>query len=266
MSAKASADVNKLENTINEQLPIPKKWREEIVRVVKEQVNQIEEPEEWQDILESWSWFKKPNRWILKTFKYTIAHPATTAYFLAIDYMFNEGLDPYDISKKEMGRICASFRRAVHNLYEAGLIRTIAVTPEEVGLGRNSVTIWVTPWAKSKDIERIKKFYTEVVEGRSGIRKQAERKPKDITLHNRKVQVMTILDKYKINSHVFDYYKCPKKHDSGLKPIKKVKSSYKRKKFLRTCPECNRSLIEIPFEEFIEIKKKILFKKYDIKS
>jgi hypothetical protein len=206
------------------------------------------------------------NPLMMLTLRLFAASGASTPYFLAVDYLFEKGIESHYQMKKDVQRLAARFRRACHKLYRSGLLTGVAVKPEEVGPGRRSVTIWVTPWAKDKDIDKIRKFYIDMTEGRLYHSKKEKKGSKDLTLHNRKMKVFSILDRYKENPHWYDYYKCPKKHDEGLETHKKIKSRYKKKKFLYKCKECGRELVEIPYEEFMELKKKQLFKKWKIKD
>ena len=56
-----------IEKDIVKDFPIHKRWRSIIVELAKRQVNHMEEPEEWSDILEDWGWFSNPHPWIFKT-------------------------------------------------------------------------------------------------------------------------------------------------------------------------------------------------------
>lgn len=266
MDLDESSDLNTFEAQLTKETEIPFKWRKYIVQIFKEQVSKIEEPEEIQDIIDSWAWIRKLDPLMMLTLRLLSISGASTPYFLSVDYLFEKGVEVHYQRKKDIQKLAARFRRTCHKLYAAGLLTGVAIKPEEVGPGRYSVTIWITPFAKDKDIERVKQFYTNMTEGRWVPDKKEKKRPKDLTLHNRKMKVISILDKYKENPSWFDYYKCSKKHDQGLESHKKVHSRYKRKKFLYRCKECNRELEEISYNEFMDLKKKQLYKQWDLKD
>jgi hypothetical protein len=259
-------DLTTFESQLQMEKQIPAKWRRYLVMLFKEQVREIQEPEEIRDIIDSWRWIRKLDPFMMLTLRLLGLSGASTPYFLAVDYLFEKGVEAEHQRKKDIQKLAARFRRACHKLYRSGLLTGVAVKPEEVGPGRHSVTIWVTPFAKDKEIDKIRNFYIDLVEGRFFQNKHQKKETKDLTLHNRKMKVLSILDKYKEHPAWYDYYKCPKKHEKGLETHKKLKSAYKRKKFVFKCKECNRDLTEISFDEFMSLKKKQLYKKWDIKE
>lgn len=266
MTTRKNTELDAFEQELKTDMTLPRKWRKHFVTVFKEQANQIEEPEEIRDFLDAWAWFRRPDEFMFLTLKYLAQSGANSAYFLANDYLFDQGVESKYTKRKDMQVLAARFRRSCHKLYRAGLIQGVSVKPEDVGPGRNSVTIWVSPFAKQKDIDICKKFYVELAEGRTMSAKDIKKPDKKLTLHNRKMKVQSILDKYKENPQFNDYFKCVKKHEEGLQSHKKIKSRYRRSLFVYKCKECDRDLLEIPFEEFIDLKKKHLYKKWDIKD
>jgi hypothetical protein len=266
MNTDKTSNLHELEADISFHRNIPKRWRKCFVDIFKEQAASIEEPEEIQDIIDAWSWFRKLDPWMLITLQMFAQSPASTPYFLSVDYLFDQGVESEHQTKKDLQKLNSRFRRACHKLYRAGMLRGVTVKPEEVGPGRRSVTIWLAPFARDKDVEPVRKFYVQLTEGRMISNKQAKKQPNELTLHNRKMKVMSILDNYKEHPNWYDYYKCSKKHEEGLESHKKIKSRYKKKKYLLKCKDCQRDLIEIPFEEFMEHKKKQLYKKWGIKE
>jgi len=259
-------DLHDFEEKLKAEMNLPKKWRKPFVTVFKSQAALIEEPEDIQDLIDAWTWFRKPDPLMYLTLKLLARSGASTPYFLAVDYLFDQGVEMEYQKRKDVQTLAARFRRSCHKLYRCGLLQGVAVKPEEVGPGRRSVTIWVTPFAKDEDINNCKKFYTDLAEGRNIPDKKEKKAPKDLTLHNRKMKVLSILDRYKDNPQFYDYFKCSKKHEEGLESHKKIKSSYRKKHFLYKCKECQRELEEISFEEFMDLKKKQLYKKWDIKD
>ncbi|MBA7494713.1 hypothetical protein ES702_05290 [subsurface metagenome] len=262
---KEDNESSSIETEIVKDFPIHRRWRKIIVNVAKEQVNAMEEPEEWSEILQEWSWFRKPTPWIFETLDSLVRYPASSAYMLANNYMFDKNLESENTTDQEIRNLAARFRRALYKLYNVGLIRAITISPEEIGLGKNTVTIWVTPFAKEKQVERAVHLY-KVMGGTPGrLPKNDKRTPKEITEHNRKMKAYAVYDRYKINPQVHDHYKCSKNHPEGLRRYQKIKSAYHRRKISRKCPSCKRDLIQIPYEEFMPLKKRALEQEFNVK-
>jgi hypothetical protein len=254
-----------LEKDIVKDFPIHKRWRNIIVDVAKRQVNSMEEPEEWSDILEDWGWFRNPHPWIFKTLNMLASFPAASAFQLANNYTFEDHIDFDNISRKDLENYAQKFRRALYKLHSVGLVSSIVLGPEVVGNKRNTVTIWIAPFAKENQIERTIDFYKNIGGFKGPLPKPDKKTPKEVTEHNRKMKALAIYDKYKIHSHLFDHYKCPKNHIEGLKRHRKIKHNYMRKRIQRACPSCHRDLNLITHEEFLKIKKKRIAEEYNIK-
>jgi hypothetical protein len=137
--------------------------------------------------------------------------------------------------------------------------------PDVVGYKRNTVTIWIAPFAKEKEVERAIDFYKNIGGVKGEKSKDIKKTPKEIVEHNRKMKALTALDKYKINSQMFDHYKCPKNHAEGLRRHRKLKHNYMRRRVERKCPSCRRDLELLTYEEFLKLKKKRIEQKYSVK-
>lgn len=261
-SQNSSSDI---ETTIVKEFPIHPKWKKIIVDLAKEQVNSIENPEEWSDILEDWSWFRNPHPWIFETLNLLVRYPASSAFLLANNYIFDKGLDMDEISKKKADILAQKIRRSLYKLHSVGLVTSIVLGPEELGPGRNTVTIWIAPFAKEKEIERSRNFYLAMGGTPGRAAKSDSKTAKDISEHNRKVKVLAIMDKFKEKPQLYEYYKCPKKHPEGFKTPRKPNSSWKKQKYVRKCPECERELVQISHAEFLDLKLKSLCEQWDVK-
>ncbi len=254
-----------LEKDIVKDFPIPKRWRRIIVDLAKQQVGSMEEPEEWSDILEDWGWFSNPHPWIFKTLETLVRSPASSAFQLANNYVFDENIENENTTRREIENYAARFRRALYKLHSVGLVSSIVLGPDVVGNKRNTVTIWIAPFAKEKQIERTIEFYKNIGGVKGPLPKQDKKTPKEVTEHNRKMKALAVFDKYKIHPQLFDHYKCSKNHAEGLKRHRKIKHMYMRKRIQRACPSCNRDLVLISHNDFLSLKKKRLEGEYSVK-
>lgn len=259
MSSVKNDKVSQIEEELNKNIPISSRWKRHILEEFKRQVNEIEELEELPALLEAWAFLIRPSPWVWETINMLDRYGAQSSYFLSINYIFDADIESEKIGKKEEKKFAQRFRRALHRLFNAGIITAIHFSPEEVGFGRRSVTIWVSPFAKGPHIEKMKQFYTSVGGILSKATKQAVKKsPKEVVEHNLKVQAYHTLYKYTRTPQFYDYYKCSKKHVVGLKRVQKPPPRYKKKKDIPNCPSCNKKLIPISYEEFIGLKEKAL--------
>jgi hypothetical protein len=259
MSIAKNDPVSQVEEELNKNIPISNRWKRHILEVFKRQVNDIEELEELPALLDAWAFLIRPSPWLWETINMLDRYAAQSSYFLAINYIFDADIESERIGRKEEKKIAQRFRRALHRLYNAGIITSIYFSPEDVGFGRRSVTIWISPFAKGHHIEKMKQFYTNVGGILTKATKKAVKKtPKDVVEHNLKVQAYHTLYKYTRMPQTYDYYKCSKKHVVGLKRVQKSPARYRKRKDIPSCPNCNKNLIPISYEEFIKLKEKTL--------
>lgn len=242
------------------------RWSDVIVKIAKEQVAEMETADEWAAIIGRWKWWESPHPWIVETLNMLAKVPAASAYFMAIKYVFYKGIDDSKMKRKDFQIIAGRFRRALTYLYMAGLVDGVPITPEEVGPGRRSVTIWIAPFANSYDKAVAKEFYLRHTEGRSGKEKKDKKAVKEVVQYNSMMKVESMLEKYKENPHLYFWYMCPKKHRTSFTYRKKLKPRYKRQIVIPRCPECDRQAIEIPHGEFMVKMREFLYKDYDIKN
>jgi hypothetical protein len=259
MNVRENDQISQIEQELNKNIPISNRWKRFILEEFKRQVNQLEELEELSALLQAWSFFIRPSDWLWETINMLDRYGAQSSYFLSINHIFDTGIESAEIGKKEEKKFAQRFRRALHRLFNAGIVTAIHFSPEEVGFGRRSVTIWISPFAKGHQIEKMKQFYTSVGGILSKATKKAVKKsPKDVVEHNLKVQAYHTLYKYTRHPQMYDYYKCPKKHADGVKRTQKTNIRWKKQKRNPECPKCNKKLEEIPYEEFIKLKEKVL--------
>jgi hypothetical protein len=193
-------------------------------------------------------------------------NPACSAYLLTVVYMSRQKSDYMDLSEKERERITQRLRRALQRLYFAGLVDSFTIDPSEVPEGVRVPTIYVAPFATEKNIERAVDFYKSR-DGQYGTksRKASTDMAKDVAAYNHKVKAHTIINKYKENGQMFNFYKCPKKHFEGL--IRKQKTNRKSKEALKRpkCKHCDRELVKIDIDEFMPLIQKSIFQRWGIK-
>lgn len=265
--SKGKKDTSKVTtDEIFSHVNLDEKWQKVIVELAKKQVEEMETAEEWADIIRQWKWWDDPHPWLIETLNIMAQVPAASAYTLAIKYVFYNKIDDSNMRKKDFKVLAQRFRRAFVYLYQAGLVKAEPITPEEVGAGRRSVTIWIAPFANDYDKAVAKEFYLHNVEGRSGKEKKDKKAIKEVSEYNRKMKVESILDKYKENPQLYNWFMCPKKHGSAFTYRKKLKPRYKRTITTPKCSECDRDLILISHSEFMERIKEKLYKEYDIKN
>jgi hypothetical protein len=258
-------DIDKFKKTVTDKIPISKKWKDHILEQFKKQAVSIEDISEIRDIILTWTWITRNCEWVWKTVNLLSKYPASTVYLLGVNYVIDEGLDKKDFSKKDERNIRDHVRRAIHKLHYAGLITAVVMDPTEVPVGVRAPTVWISPFAKSDHIQKTKNFYRNMGGWKKKASKKTPKDAKEITEHNLKMKVYSILSKWKYNYQVYDYYKCPKKHDEGYKRKKKKKSKSLARLTKYNCVICKKELEKISFLEFYEYKEKDLLKKWGIK-
>jgi hypothetical protein len=247
------------------EFPIPKRWKKVIVDLFKEQAKQIEEPEEIAYLIEDWNWFRNPSPWVFAALEILAKYPACSAYLMASHYLDAQGRDLAEISRKELKKISQTFRRYLGLLHMSHLVRGEVLIPGEDTVLRNAVTIWVSPFAKDKDIQNVKNYYLNIGGTPKKPKKVDPKSAEEISEHNRKMKVLAIMNKYRDNPQLRDYYRCPKKHPEGFRIPRKPQSSWKKKEYIRKCKECDRELIKISHKEFMKEKYKSLCEQWDVK-
>jgi hypothetical protein len=250
---------------IVKEFPIPKRWKNVIIDLFKEQAKKIEEPEEIAYLLEDWNWFRDPNPWVFRALDILARKPACTAYLMATHYFVDQGRDLAEITRKELKNISQAFRRALAVLHLAHLVRGELLIPGEHVVLRNAVTIWIAPFGKDRDIQHIKNYYLSIGGTPKKPKKVDPKSAEQLSEHNRKMKVLAIMDKYRDNPQLVDHYKCPKKHPEGFRIPRKPQSSWKKKEYVRKCKECGRELIKISHKEFMKEKYKSLCNQWDVK-
>lgn len=264
MSKVEKSPVN-LEEDIVKNFNLHRKWKKAIIDLVKGQVSMIEEPEEWSDLLEDWSWFRDPHPWVLKTLDLLARYPAASAYLLANYYLIDEKLENEKTTRRDIEMQAARFRRIFIKLHRVGLVHAETIFPGDDTVLRNAVTIWVAPFAKEKDIQQVKDYYRAIGGTRRKPEKVDKKSAKDVSEHNRKVKVIAIMDRFRESPQLYDYFQCPKKHPEGFKTPRKPQSSWKKQKYVRNCKECGRELVQISHKEFMKEKYKSLCDQWDVK-
>jgi hypothetical protein len=264
MSASETTSSN-FDVDIVKEFPIPKRWKNVIVDLFKEQAKLIEEPEEIAYLLEDWNWFRNPGPWVFRALDILARKPACSAYLMATHYFSDQGRDLAEITRKEMKKISQAFRRALALLLTTRLVRGEVLIPGEDTVLRNAVTIWVSPFAKERDIQNIKNYYLNIGGTPKKPKKVDPKSPEQLSEHNRKVKVLAIMDKYRDNPQLRDYYRCPKKHPEGFRIPRKPQSHWKKQQYVRKCKECGRELIKISYKEFMKEKYKSLCEQWEIK-
>jgi hypothetical protein len=149
-----------------------------------------------------------------------------------------------------MKKISQAFRRALALLLTTRLVRGEVLIPGEDTVLRNAVTIWVSPFAKERDIQNIKNYYLNIGGTPKKPKKIDPKSPEQLSEHNRKVKVLAIMDKYRDNPQLLP---------------RKPQSHWKKKEYVRKCKECGRVLIKISYKEFMKEKYKSLCAQWEIK-
>jgi hypothetical protein len=263
--SKSETAPSPIDADVIKEFPIPKKWKNVIIDLFKEQAKQIEEPEDIAYLLEDWNWFRDPSSWFFKALDILARYPACTAYLMATHYFRDEGRDMAEITRREHRKISQCFRRVLALLHMAHLVRGEVLIPGEHVALRNAVTIWIAPFAKEKDIQNTKNFYLNIGGTPKKPKKVDPKTAEQLSEHNRKMKVLAIMDKYRDKPQLRDYFRCPKKHPEGFRIPRKPQSSWKKKEYDRKCKECGRILIKISHKEFMKEKYKSLCEQWDVK-
>jgi hypothetical protein len=264
---KVKPDMKNFQDALLNELNLSQKWIDHIIEKWKQEASNVQSIDDIQDQITSWKWILSSSPILWETMQLLEYNPACSAYLLTIVYMSRQETDFLDQSEKERERITQRFRRALQRLYYAGLIEAITIDPSEIPEGVRAPTIYISPFANKAHVQRAIDFY-KTRDGEYGTK---SRKPitdtaKDVTSHNHKVKALTIINKYRENAQMFNFYKCPKRHDEGL--IRKQKTNRKSKEALERpkCKECDRELIKIKIDEFMPLIQKSVFDRWDIKS
>jgi hypothetical protein len=147
-----------------EYFKIPQKWRKFLVDTYKEQANSVEEPEDISKITQKWRWTISNQRdSILMTIRLLHLKEAATVRRLVDEYINQTDINIFDMEEAEETRLYNKmgklFYRALKILYDCNLVKTISLDRETVGSGKRAVSIWVSPFAKKKQIDKEKHLY-----------------------------------------------------------------------------------------------------------
>lgn len=179
-----SATLQEIEKNVDElkSFNIPLAWNEFVHKSFMRDCNNTNRMEDLPQVLEKYSWLRDTKTKNFETIcfimrqmgKYTL--PAITIRQLLTRYCMDKGLD-FDIlaNKKTDTLLRMRFSRCLDTMIEADLLDSITLSPEEVGKGKRTVTIYLSPFAEGKHIEKCKKMYLN----RGGL--IGAKKPKNIT-------------------------------------------------------------------------------------
>ena len=259
-------DIDKFKKDVTDKIPISNRWKDYILDEFKRQVNSIEEISEINDIISQWIWITRDCKWVWKTIDLLTKYPASTVYLLGVNYVVDNGLDKKGFTKQQERNIRDNIRRAIYKLHYAGLITAVVMDPTQVPTGVRAPTIWISPFSKKEHVQRTRNFYINMGGWKSKDLKKAPKDAKEITEHNLKMKVYSVLSRWKYNYQVYDYYRCPRKHDEGYKRKKKTKSKSIARINRPKCEICNKELEIISFLEFYDYKEKELLNKWGIKK
>ena len=260
-------NVTIIQDILVKEYNLSKRWIEAIIDLWKEEANEVNTIDDIQQQISSWKWIEDSSSFLWEIMSLLEYNPAPSAFLLTIDYISQKNTDLLDISFKERERYTQRIRRALTRLYMAGLVDVYTIDPEEIPEGIRVPTLYIAPFANERDIEKSKKFY-KTRDGSHGFkkRKQDDTLVKQVSEHNHRVKAYTIINRYRENYQVFNYYKCPKNHSEGL--IRKKKTNRKTKEALRPvkCDECGNILEKIKFEEFFKLIETDILKRWDLKK
>jgi len=250
---------------LDKDIPIPRKWKEHMLEEFKKQVNLLEHFSEIETVVYAWRWVLNPKHIFWETINYLNVYRAVSAFTITLNYTFDEGLDDERYDDKWQRKKQMQFLRVLQKLHYCGILTAVTLKPEEIGPGRHVPTIFLSPWAKDADFQKIKEFYINMGGAPGTKPKKASKTAKELSDHNQEMKVYSALKKYETGKQLYDFYKCPKKHPEALdrqrKPGKKTREALKK----YHCPNCKKELQKISFNEFIRIKEKALLEHYNLK-
>jgi hypothetical protein len=217
MSSTVENEITKIEKNLKQEIDISNRWKIHILKTFKDEISEIEELEELPPVLKKWSWiYRSPKKvWeVINLLDFMYASPV----FLMVNWtIIDTNIEDEEIIRKKESTLKKRYNRGLRHCFTCNLVRTIKIKPEEVGRGKRSVTIWISPFAKDKHIIKAKDFYLSLggEHGRSSRRKKTRKEYEEAAereLKYRKIVKKKIKDKKTISdkNNLKDFpYECP---------------------------------------------------------
>lgn len=253
-----------VQSSIGNNIPIPNKWKEFMLGEFKRQVDLLDKFSEISSIIRAWKWTTKDHPLLWEIITFLDFTPACTAHTLALRMLFDEGEEAMNMPANELKNFTHKIRRYLQMLQYCGILTAVTLEPTDVGPNRYAPTIYLTKWSTDKDFNRVKEFYLTMGGVRGTPVPKVSKGAKELTKHNREMKAYTELDKYKTSPQLYNFYKCPKKHQEGLLRLRKPTPRTKEALKVHKCEKCRKKLDIIPHQEFLKKKEKELLKKFGI--
>jgi hypothetical protein len=230
----------------------------------KRQADLLDSMSEISSIIRAWNWTTRTHPFLWEVINYLDFNPACSAYTLTLRILFDQGEEGMDMDGNKLKKITQRVRRYLQALHYCGILTAITLDPVDVGPSRWAPTIYLTPWAKDNDFNKVKEFYLTMGGTRGSKPKKVNKDLKELSSHNQKVKALHALNQFKTGQKFSEYYKCPKNHSEGLlkrrKPAPRTKEALK----IHKCQVCEKKLIKISYDEFILLKEKELLEYYGV--
>ena len=253
-----------VQSSIGKNIPIPNRWKEYMLDEFKKQVDLLDKFSEIGSVIRAWKWTTKDHPFLWDMITFLDFEPSCTAHTLALRMLIDEGEEAMNMPPLEFKRFTAKIRRYLQTLHYCGILTAVTLNSVDVGPNRYAPTIYLTPWSTDKDFNKVKEFYLSMGGSRGERAPKVSKGAKEITKHNRKMKAYTELDAYRTSPQLYNFYKCPKKHEDGLLRIRKPTPRTKEALIVHKCNKCGKKLDMIRHKEFLERKEKELLKKYGL--
>jgi hypothetical protein len=200
-----------------ENFDIHSKWKKLIVESWKSDANLVEDPEDIPYVLGIWNWIRSRPDTIMETIKILTMRPAVTINTMITVKMVLDDIK-YDIEKKDEIKLRMRFSRSLQIMGMCNLVDSVELSPQEVGKGKRTVTIYLSPFATREDFEECRQSYLKIG-GRLGERKSRGKKTLEEyedsaereIVYREIVKRKTFLNKVKrMEKMGFYFYECPR--------------------------------------------------------
>jgi hypothetical protein len=217
MASSIESEITKIEKNLDKRIPIPNRWKNHILKVFKDEISDIEELDELPSVIKKWSWIYRSPKKVWEVIDILDMLRATTVYFMVNWTINNLDIVDEDIIRKKWSTLRKRYHRGLYQCLLCGIIHTVKIPPEDVGRGKRAVTMWVSPFAKDKDIRKCREIYL-AIGGELGMSKKLKRDRehyeksanKEIEYRNL-VRRKTFINKVKRMEKIgINFYECPK--------------------------------------------------------
>ena len=216
MTSVVKSEINKIEKSLDKRIPISDRWKIHILKIFKDEITDIEELDDLPLVLKKWSWIYSSPKKVWEVIDLLDVLRASTIFFMVNWSIVTLDLDNEDVIKKKWATLRKRYYRGLYHCLMCNLVKTQKIPAEDVGRGKRAVTMWISPFAKEKDIQKCRDLYLSIG-GELGKVKKHKKTKKDLeNSADREIEYRGIVKRKhfiervkKLEKIGFTFYECP---------------------------------------------------------